>query len=344
MVLLPAGWATSQALAEEVPVPTVPVPTTVAPAPQPPVSVPQPDPAPRPRASPKPAPAPAPRASSQPRVSIRPRVAPRPPARATPAAPVPKPKPKAKAKPEPAATVPQVERPSPRLSRPVVTIEPVRSDDELITTKELLASGIAFLAGLLIPVGLVTAVVLARRRRPRATTEEPVSHQVLTPAPSSTFTQAPATPHPDIVRPESFLVGPPPAFVETEQRPPLAEREQPPPTKREEAPPVTEPMKVAAAEWAGWEFCEIDWWRGYVKSHFFAKATTPGDADYVVRESPMFRWQGNGIPEATPASIAAHEQLLEKLRAEGWEDDPGTPSTWYAQTFRRRQDSGALSR
>jgi hypothetical protein len=397
LVLLLAGWGASQAVAEEVPVPTVPPPTTVAPdpPPPPPVSQPRPDPAPRQRASPRPAPAPRP-ARQQRVVSPRPtRVAPRPAARATPVAPVPKPKakPKPKTKPEPVATVAQLEPPPPPLVRPVVTVERVRSNDGWSASKELFAAGIAFLAGLLIPLGLVTAVVLARRRRPRATPEEPVSRQVLTPAPGSTSTQTPATPHPDLARPESVMLGPPPAFVEPP--PPLAEREQPPPIEREEAMPVTEPEEAAAAErsepesvllgpppafveaeepptLAGrdqpppiegeepmpvtepeeaavaerseWEYCEIDWWRGYVKSNFIAKATTPGDAEYVVRESPMFRWRGNGIPEATPASIAAHEQLLEKLRAEGWEADQGTSSTWYTQTLRRRRAPDALSR
>lgn len=342
LVLLPAGWAASGALAEEAPAPTVPVPTTVAPdpVPQPPISEPRPDPAPRPRATTRPAPAPAPRAWSQPSVVTPSRVAPRPAAReprsvrlaklkaAAKEAKAAAAKAKAKAKAKPASGVAGVARvasASPRLAQPTVTVESVRSNDQLFV------SGIAFLAGLLIPVGLVAAVVLIRRQRPRASgTTSPTS----TPAPAS----------PQLVRGgESRRSSQPPAVMETEQRPPAVEPEESQPDEPEEA-PVAEPIMVAAEEWAGWEFCEIDWWRGYVKSHFFAKATTPGETDYVVRESSMFRWRGNGIPEATPASIAAHEQLLERLRAEGWEDDPGTPSTWYAQTFRRRRDAGALAR
>ena len=138
-------------------------------------------------------------------------------------------------------------------------------------------------------------------------------------------------------------VDPPPIAVEREVVQPVAERETSPEPVPAEA-PVADPIQAATEEWAGWEFCEIDWWRGYFKSHFFAKATTPGEADYVVRESPMFRWRGNGIPEATPASIAAHKQLIESLQTEGWEDDPGTASTWYGQTFRRRRDPDVLAR
>ena len=79
-LLLPAGWASSLALAEEAPVPTVPVPTTVAPDPvPPPVATPRPDPAPTPRA--RPAPAPATPAPSRPRVFTPPQVTQRPVAR-----------------------------------------------------------------------------------------------------------------------------------------------------------------------------------------------------------------------------------------------------------------------
>jgi hypothetical protein len=359
LVLLPAGWATSQALAEGVPVPTVPLPTTVAPdpAPEPPVSVPQPDPAPAPAAPAKPARTPVPRPSSQPRVSTPTRVAPRPAARATRVTPVatPKPKPKAKPKPKPkakakpAATVTEIERPAPLPSRPVVKVEPVRSDDGLFPNDSLIASGIAFFGALLVPIWLVTALVIVRRRRParatverpssrrvpdvelvrsesiqlskeappvtepeaKASAEQPVSRQVFTPPASPTPTPAPAIPDLERVRSESIELS-------------------------EEVPTVTEPEVKAPVERAEWEYCEIDWWRGYVKSQFIAKASTPDDGDFIVHESPMFRWRGNGIPEATPASVAALEQLIERLRAEGWEGNSGTSATWYAQTLRRR--------
>ena len=372
-LLLPAGWAASRALAEEAPVPTVPAPTTVAPdpVPQPPVATPRPDPAPRPRATPSPAPAPAPRATSQPRVFTPPRVAPPPAAGAARAAQLKakaraeakakakaKARAKARARAKPVATVVRADPPVSSLARPIVTIELVRSDDGRTTSNAFLSSVMAFLAGLLIPVALVAAAVLARRRRrpaasamsatsapapvvaPPMVRPEPAQH-VLPPAVVETEQRPPAAP--PLARPESRPVLPP-AVAETEQRQPAPTREEQPPSEREET-VVPEPIEAAAAaEWAGWEFCEIDWWRGYVKSHFFAKATTPGDAEYIVRESPLFRWRGNGIPEATPETIAVHKQLIESLRAEGWEDDPGTPSSWYAQTFRRQQDPDTVTR
>ena len=358
LLLLAAGWAASGALAEEVPAPTVPGPTTVAldPVPQPPAAQLRPDPAPRPKATTRPAPAPAPRASSQPSVVTPSRVAPRPAARelrsvrlaklraaakakAAKAAKVRRAKAKAaqaaarakaaaaKANARPVAGVAGVARvasASSRLAQPTVTVESAGSDDQLFV------SGIAFLAGLLIPVGLVAAVVLIRRQRPRAS--------------GTTTPTYPAPASPQLVSGgELRRTSPPPAVVETEQRPPAVEPEESQPDEPGEA-PVAEPIMVAAEEWAGWEFCEIDWWRGYVKAHFFARATTPGETDYVVRESSMFRWRGNGVPDATPAITAAHEQLIERLRAEGWEDDPGTSTNWYAQTFRRQRDPEALPR
>ena len=343
LLLLPAGWAASGALAEEVPAPTVPGPTTVA---LDPVPEPRPDPAPRPRANEVRACSRAEgfesaerrhsiarrAASGSARTSLRTsrqaqgsgegeggegeggakaKAAKAKAAKAKPASGV--------------AGVARVASASPRLAQRTVTVESVRSDDQLFV------SGIAFLAGLLIPVALVAAVVLIRRQRPRASGTT-----------SPTYTLAPASPQ--LVRGgESRRSSPPPAVVETEQRPPAVEPEESQPDEPEEA-PVAEPIMVAAEEWAGWEFCEIDWWRGYVKSHFFARATTPGETDYLVRESSMFRWRGNGVPDATPAITAAHEQLIERLRAEGWEDDPGTSTNWYAQTFRRRRDPEALPR
>ena len=350
LLFLPAGWAASGALAEEAPVPTVPVPTTVAPDPVPPpaVSEPQPDPAPRPRATTRPARAPTPRASNQRSVvnpsRVEPRAATQDPRavrlaelKAAAKAKAAKAKAKkakaakaaaAKANARPSAGVAGVARvasASSRLAQRTVTVESVRTEDQLF------ASGIAFLAGLLIPVGLVAAVVLIRRKRPRASGTT-----------SLTYIPAPRSRH--LVRAaESRPQSPQPAVMETGKQPPVAEHEEPPPSEPEAA-PVAEPIKVAAEEWAGWEFCEIDWWRGYVKSYFFAKATTPGEPDYVVRESSMFRWRGNGVPDATPAITAAHKQLIERLRAEGWEDDPGTSANWYAQTFRRRRDPEALPR
>lgn len=209
----------------------------------------------------------------------------------------------------------------------MVTVEPVRSEDEPITFGEFVAYGFAFVAGLGLAVGAVTAVVLThRRRRPRAATARPGPPQVLTPPPGSTSTQAPATPPPDVPGPESIVFDPPPAPAATNAQPLFFEHDEA---------TVIEPDEVIAGP-PEWEYCEIDWWRGYVKSNFVARATTPGDADYVVRESPMFRWRGNGIPDATPESTAAHERLIEKLLAEGWEEDGATSPAWFARSFRRR--------
>ena len=84
--------------------------------------------------------------------------------------------------------------------------------------------------------------------------------------------------------------------------------------------------------------CEIVMWRGYVKSTFYARCLGP-DGDYVViAESPTFRFRGGDGREPSPAVRRAHEDLLDELRAAGWQV-VGSGSVWYQ--VRLRRESGA---
>lgn len=87
-----------------------------------------------------------------------------------------------------------------------------------------------------------------------------------------------------------------------------------------------------------WETCEIVLWQGYVTGEFWARAGS-GDEAYEVGRSNAFRWWRQRPPDADKADVrAAHEELVSRLRVEGWHP-VGEPSAWYAQRFRR----GAVS-
>jgi hypothetical protein len=86
------------------------------------------------------------------------------------------------------------------------------------------------------------------------------------------------------------------------------------------------------------DICEILVWRGYTKTRFYARLDLPyvdaAEGEFAVAESPSFRFRGNGTPDPSEAAKAAHQALVDKLFAKGWErvesDGP-----WYAARFRR---------
>jgi hypothetical protein len=93
---------------------------------------------------------------------------------------------------------------------------------------------------------------------------------------------------------------------------------------------------MPAAETSGWETCEIDCWRGYVKCDFYARGLTP-TWDEEVGRSPSFWWWHRDPPPQERSALAAHEALVERLLADGWVPT-GTRRPWYAQRFRRSLD------
>ena len=110
----------------------------------------------------------------------------------------------------------------------------------------------------------------------------------------------------------------------------------------ERAPDVDEPAVVAA----GVERCEIRWWRGYVKSQFYAHAVTKEGLEVVVARSPMFWWRHAEQPPPTKAAVAARMALVETLVAWGWRVEPTprnqvTRAPWFAGRFRYRVRANA---
>jgi hypothetical protein len=91
---------------------------------------------------------------------------------------------------------------------------------------------------------------------------------------------------------------------------------------------VDEPEPAAAPSV---ERCEIVWWRGYVRSQFVA--CTADDPPRVVAESPLFAWRRSEEPPESGDALAAHQELLDRLAALGWEPEGVGPS-WFQGSFR----------
>lgn len=188
----------------------------------------------------------------------------------------------------------------------------------LVAATGLMAVSIAAVVG----NGRVVPVAVRRRRPPvRDVMAELVAAPPLLKAPTR---RAPSRPAP-----------PPPAAPEVEAEEPLPVAPPPPPP-----PPAPEPEAVAPAEAEPVaapteELCEILVWRGYSKARFYARLDIEHDGDeFAVAESPTFRFRGNGTPDGTTAAKEAHEALVAKLVAKGWEPE-GTSGPWYAVRFRR---------
>jgi hypothetical protein len=82
--------------------------------------------------------------------------------------------------------------------------------------------------------------------------------------------------------------------------------------------------------------CRILWWRGYIGSMFYALARTPGGQEYVIAESPHFRWSKSHAPPKDPPAAEAHRSLVEALEREGW-SVAGTGEHWFMLELERRQ-------
>jgi hypothetical protein len=78
--------------------------------------------------------------------------------------------------------------------------------------------------------------------------------------------------------------------------------------------------------------CSIRWWRGYVKSSFYAVAAD--DAETVIEESPFFRWRDAARSPDSDAAVAAHRALVAQLEREGW-TPAGQGAQWFEVRLRR---------
>jgi hypothetical protein len=77
--------------------------------------------------------------------------------------------------------------------------------------------------------------------------------------------------------------------------------------------------------------CSIRWWRGYVRSEFYA-VSGEGEGT-VIAESPFF-WWGRTDPPDSEAAVAAHQQLIAELEQSGW-TIAGRGRLWFELRLRR---------
>ena len=133
---------------------------------------------------------------------------------------------------------------------------------------------------------------------------------------------------------------------------PPAPREAPPTRARARPAPPTQPSPVppphpqetrpSPRQEEAFDTCEIVWWRGIVKSQFFAVVTSGTDDTERVAESPLFRWRGAEPPEPIGEPLAAHRTLVAILEADGWAR-AGDGDEWYTLRYRRPRPPAAPS-
>ena len=86
--------------------------------------------------------------------------------------------------------------------------------------------------------------------------------------------------------------------------------------------------------------CRIGWWRGYIKSEFYAKARMPDGRELVVRTSPGFRWSKATPPPKEARQVAeVHRKLVDELVGDGWVvSGGGEGDEWWALELNLREN------
>jgi hypothetical protein len=115
--------------------------------------------------------------------------------------------------------------------------------------------------------------------------------------------------------------------------PQAAAAARPSPPRASPAPFAPSALERYIAAATAVEECEIEWFRGYVKSQFYAVTRLSNGRSSVV-ESSWFSWRQVSPPPHEPSIAAAHDELLQALRREGWELC-GHGDEWYRDRFKR---------
>jgi len=85
--------------------------------------------------------------------------------------------------------------------------------------------------------------------------------------------------------------------------------------------------------------CEIRWFRGYLKSQFYAELRDePSSEPQAVASSRWFKWREGAAPPPGPEIVAARDELLEALRLAGWQPC-GRGGEWYSDRLERSTSS-----
>jgi hypothetical protein len=101
-------------------------------------------------------------------------------------------------------------------------------------------------------------------------------------------------------------------------------------------PGMLQPPTLAVAPEDAAEVCAIDWWRGYIRSEFYAVVIDAGGGHGEIGRSPSFSWWKAKPPPAGHAGArAAHDALVAKLVEAGWKTVGSNWHPWYAVRLRR---------
>jgi len=191
-------------------------------------------------------------------------------------------------------------------------VAPAARDDDAATLETSLV--VASIGGALVLFAAATVAVssgrLPERRRPVAR--------------SVTISQAPP---PVDSAPEPPAPPAPPVSAESHAQSEALVVEEAPPS------PVEREAPAAAAA----RTCELRWWRGYVKSRFYAVAIEADGSRATIAQSPDFSWRHGSPPTEIPEAVAALEAVVEAVRRAGW-TAAGRGDAWYELRFEARAD------
>jgi hypothetical protein len=83
------------------------------------------------------------------------------------------------------------------------------------------------------------------------------------------------------------------------------------------------------------EVCAVRWWRGYVKSRFYAEATDRAGRVRIVAWSPEFWWRRAEPPPRSGPALDAFRALLASLERDAWKSAGPPGGHWYEATLER---------
>jgi hypothetical protein len=124
---------------------------------------------------------------------------------------------------------------------------------------------------------------------------------------------------------------PPPVYI-----PPAAPASATPRVRATPAPPAV-PSGPAPAESES-EQCRIEWSPASAGARFRAVGTNRAGRRYVAGRSAIVVSGDGELPSRDAETLAAYEQLVERLMKQGWSPTPSTGANsgpWYAQTMQR---------
>ena len=112
-------------------------------------------------------------------------------------------------------------------------------------------------------------------------------------------------------------------------------RSRPRPAAPAPVPPPVESPAPTTEHRASSTACEIRWFRGYVKSQFYAELRDgPSREPNALASSQWFKWREGAAPPPDPEIVAVRDELLKVLRVAGWQPC-GRGAEWYSDRLEK---------